>query len=121
MASGRSGKALAPLALTALTLGLGSLLASCTGPDPRALHKLACEQVATSVDLQSVGQLDALRKALGVAPDVDPLQTCRDLGVTMPPSPAAADQPTRQTDEKAAGRNAEDSENSAETAEDREN
>jgi hypothetical protein len=118
MAGGRSGEGLAPLALTALTLGLGSLLASCTGPDPRALHKLACEQVATSVDLQSVGQLDALRKALGVAPDVDPLQTCRDLGVTMPPSPAAADQPTRQTDEKAAGSNTEDS---AETSEDRQN
>lgn len=118
MVSGRSGKALAPLALTALTLGIGSLLASCAGPDPQALNKLACEQVATSVDLQSVGQLDALRKALGVAADVDPLQTCRDLGVTMQPSPAAADQPTRQTDEKAAGSNAEDS---AETADDREN
>ncbi len=118
MVSGRSGKALAPLALAALTLGIGSLLASCAGPDPRALHKLTCEQVATSVDLQSVGQLDALRKALGVAPDVDPLQTCRDLGVTMQPSPAAANQPKSQPDEKAASSNAEDS---AETADDREN
>jgi hypothetical protein len=71
------------LPLLTLTLGCGSLLASCTGPDPKALKTLACEQVASSVDLQSVGQLDALRKALGVAPDVDPLQTCRSLGVTM--------------------------------------
>lgn len=48
---------------------------------------LACEQVANSIDLQSVAQLDALRKALGAAQGVDPLQTCRDLRVTMQPRP----------------------------------
>ena len=39
------------------------------------------------VGLQSVGQLDALRKALGLAPGVDPIGTCRSLGVTMEPKP----------------------------------
>lgn len=64
-----------------------ALLAGCGRPDGQALQKLACEQVASSIDLQSVGQLDALRKALGLAPGVDPLQTCRDLGVKMEPTP----------------------------------
>jgi hypothetical protein len=62
-------------------------LAGCGRPDGQALQKLACEQVASSIDLQSVSQLDALRKALGVAPGVDPLQTCRALGVTLEPKP----------------------------------
>lgn len=75
-------------ALLTLSLGSAGLLAACTGPNPQALQRLACEQVASSVDLQSVAQLDALRKALGVAPDVDPLQTCRSLGVTMEDSGA---------------------------------
>jgi hypothetical protein len=71
-----------------LPVGVGLallLLAGCGRPDGPALQKLACEQVARSIDLQSVGQLDALRKALGVAPGVDPIQTCRDLGVPMQP------------------------------------
>jgi hypothetical protein len=34
-----------------------------------------------------VGQLDALRKALGVAPGVDPIASCRALGVQMEPKP----------------------------------
>jgi hypothetical protein len=63
------------------------LLAGCGRPDGQALQRLACEQVTNSIDLQSVSQLDALRKALGVAPGVDPLQTCRALGVTMEPNP----------------------------------
>jgi hypothetical protein len=62
-----------------------ALLAGCGRPDGQALQKLACQQVATTIDLQSVGQLDALRKALGVAPGVDPLETCRALGVPMEP------------------------------------
>jgi hypothetical protein len=63
-----------------------ALLAGCGPPDGRALKRLACEQVSNSIDLQSMAQLDALRKALGVAPGVDPLETCRALGVTMEPS-----------------------------------
>lgn len=62
-----------------------ALLASCQPPDGRALQKIACEQAAASLDMQSVAQLDALRKALGVAPDVDPISYCRSLGATMEP------------------------------------
>jgi hypothetical protein len=64
-----------------------ALLSGCGTPDTKALKKLACEQVANTVDLQSVGQLDALRKALGLAPEVDPIETCRALGATMGASP----------------------------------
>lgn len=64
-----------------------ALLAGCVRPDGQALKKIACEQVASTIDLQSAGQLDALRKALGVAPDVDPIGACRALGVSMEPKP----------------------------------
>jgi hypothetical protein len=63
------------------------LLDRLRSPDGQALQRLACEQVANSIDLQSISQLDALRKALGVAPGVDPLQTCKVLGVKMEPKP----------------------------------
>jgi hypothetical protein len=66
------------------------LLAGCGRPDGRALQTIACQQVASTIDLQSVGQIDALRKALGLAPGVDPIGTCRELGVTMEPGPAGA-------------------------------
>ena len=71
-----------PIAVTAVLVGSG-LLAACGKPDTRALQILACQQVARSIDGQSVSQLDLLRKALGVAPGVDPIGTCRTLGVTM--------------------------------------
>lgn len=58
-------------------------LAGCGKPDVTALQKLACEQAAASVDLQSVKQIDTLRKALGVAPDVDPLAFCQSIGAQM--------------------------------------
>ena len=60
-----------------------ALLSGCGTPDTKALKKLACEQVSNTIDLQSVGQLDALRKALGLAPEVDPIESCRALGATM--------------------------------------
>lgn len=66
------------------------LLNGCAPPDTRALHKLACEQAAASLDMQSVAQMDALRKALGVAPGVDPIQQCRALGAAMDPAPGRA-------------------------------
>lgn len=59
------------------------LLSSCGAPDLKALQKIACEQAAASIDLQSITQMDALRKALGVAPDVDPINHCRSLGAVM--------------------------------------
>ncbi len=61
------------------------LLTSCGSPDLKALQKIACEQAAASIDLQSIAQMDALRKALGVAPDVDPINYCRSLGAVMEP------------------------------------
>lgn len=64
-----------------------TLLAGCGRPDTQALKKLACEQVASTIDLQSVAQLDALRKALGLAPGVDPIESCRALGATITPGP----------------------------------
>ncbi|MCT0223969.1 hypothetical protein [Synechococcus sp. CS-1328] len=64
-------------------------VAGCAAPDAKALKKIACEHAATTIDLQSVAQLDALRKALGVAPDVDPIRTCRELGANMEPSKEA--------------------------------
>ena len=68
----------------AALLALG-LLAGCGRPDGRALQTIACQQVANTIDLQSVGQIDALRKALGLAPGVDPIGICRELGVTLDP------------------------------------
>jgi len=65
------------------------LLSSCGPPDTRALKKLACEQASASLDMQSVAQLDTLRKALGVAPGVDPIQQCRSLGAVMDPGPGS--------------------------------
>jgi hypothetical protein len=67
---------------------VSALSSGCRPPDGRALHKLACEQAAASLDMQSVSQVDALRKALGLAPDVDPISTCKALGANMTPSPA---------------------------------
>lgn len=60
-------------------------LSGCRSPDTQALKKIACEQAAASLDMQSVSQMDALRKALGVAPDVDPIGACAQLGANMKP------------------------------------
>lgn len=84
-----------------LWLGAGTLalltLAGCGKPDVAALQKLACEQAAANVDLQSVKQLDTLRKALGVAPDVDPVAFCESIGAKM----TAPVQPPQQEREQA--------------------
>ena len=66
-------------------------LSGCRAPDTQALKKIACEQAAASLDMQSVSQMDALRKALGVAPDVDPIQACTQLGANMKPSAQASE------------------------------
>ena len=66
------------------------LLSGCGTPDTRALKKIACEQAAANLDMQSVAQIDALRKALGLAPGVDPMQQCRSLGARMDPPADAA-------------------------------
>jgi hypothetical protein len=73
-----------------LTLLALLAISACRAPDPKALQKLACEQAAANLDLQSLSQMDALRKALGVAPDVDPISACKALGARMdPPAPGA--------------------------------
>lgn len=64
------------------------MMAGCGHPDTRALKLLACQQAAASFDMQSVAQLDALRKALGLAPDVDPIGFCNSMGVKLVPAPA---------------------------------
>lgn len=85
------------LLIRPVAVATGSLaLASCGPPDPQALQRLACEQASANLDIQSLGQLDALRKALGVAPDVDPIEACRAVGVELNPPPATpqpADEP----------------------------
>ena len=85
------------LGFVAIAMGVLGLISACAKPDTRALHILACQQVAHSIDLQSVSQLDLLRKALGVAPDVDPIGTCRQLGVAMDGNHGGADQQTHKT------------------------
>jgi hypothetical protein len=76
------------MASSALVVGATSL-SGCRPPDTQALKKIACEQAAASLDMQSVSQMDALRKALGLAPDVDPIRACTDLGANMKPSTQA--------------------------------
>ena len=71
-----------------------ALLSGCAPPNTQALKKLACEQAAASLDMQSVAQLDALRKALGVAPGVDPIEQCRSLGAVM--NPGAGSSPSSE-------------------------
>jgi len=68
-------------------------LTACRAPDPKALQKLACEHAAANLDLQSVSQMDALRKALGVAPDVDPIGACKALGARMEPAAEPSEGP----------------------------
>jgi len=72
-----------------------ALLSGCGTPDTKALKKLACEQVSNTIDLQSVNQLDALRKALRLAPEVDPIESCRALGATMGAGPQEGKAATR--------------------------
>jgi hypothetical protein len=73
------------IAAAVLTVGAVSI-SGCRPPDTQALKKIACEQAAASLDMQSVSQMDALRKALGLAPDVDPIRACTELGANMKPT-----------------------------------
>lgn len=76
------------LLIRAVAFAAASLvLASCGPPDTQALQRLACQQAGANLDMQSLTQMDALRKALGLAPDVDPIAACRAVGVELSPSP----------------------------------
>ena len=77
------------MAAALLVIGAASL-SGCRPPDTQALKKIACEQAAASLDMQSVSQMDALRKALGLAPDVDPIRACTELGANMKPRAEAS-------------------------------
>ena len=78
--------------LPAVLFGVG-VIGGCGKPDTRALQILACQQMANSIDVQSVSQLDLLRKALGLAPNVDPIGACRKLGVPMTGQSASPSRP----------------------------
>jgi hypothetical protein len=79
--------AVAGFVLAATTLSL----AGCSKPDTVALKRLACEQAGANLDLHSLSQLDALRKALGLARDVDPIGYCRSIGARLELSQPAPD------------------------------
>ena len=76
--------------VTSLLIVGAASLGGCRPPDTQALKKIACEQAAASLDMQSVSQMDALRKALGLAPDVDPIRACTEIGANMKPSAEAS-------------------------------
>lgn len=81
-----------PIPACALALGLSlGVISACSSPGGEAvkLNKKACEQAAASFDLQSMAQLDSLRKSLGVAPDVNPIEACKLLGAEMGPAKQA--------------------------------
>ena len=78
------------------------LLAGCQAPDGTAMQNLACEHAATNLDMQSMSQMDALRKALGVAPGVDPISACKALGADMTPQGSQSKPGDKTTGEQSA-------------------
>lgn len=73
------------LIISGLTAWSLASIAGCGKPDVTALQRMGCEQAAANVDPQSVKQVDALRKALGIAPNVDPVTYCQSIGVKWEP------------------------------------
>lgn len=80
---------------------LGFSTLGCGQPDTQALKRLACEQAGASLDLQSLAELDALRKALGLAPNVDPIGFCRSLGANMDGPKTDPGEPSDQSGQQA--------------------
>ena len=58
-----------------------------------------------------MNQLDALRKALGLAPGVDPIESCRALGAKMEPSQLGEGPGNHSTSESAESSNGKGNEN----------
>ncbi len=82
-----------PLALLGLVLLAG--LAGCA--DPNAWKRTACEQAQAQLGQATVQQIELLRKALGLAPEVDPVAYCRSIGAAMgspAPTPAEGQSPS---------------------------
>lgn len=100
-----------PRAIDGIILGLSALsLVGCSQPYTVVLKRLACEQAGANLDLQSLSQLDALRKALGLARDVDPIGYCRSIGARLEPAPTMPGSPSQAADSGAERETAEDSE-----------
>jgi hypothetical protein len=79
-----------PLGLVALALLAG--LAGCA--DPNAWKRTACEQASAQLGAATVQQIELLRKALGLAPEMDPVAYCRSIGAAMgsaAPTPSATE------------------------------
>jgi len=90
---GRSERGATPLALLGLALLAG--LAGCA--DPNAWKRTACEQAHAQLGQATVQQIELLRKALGLAPEVDPVAYCRSIGAAMgspAPTPAEGQSPS---------------------------
>ena len=84
----RPGLGSTPLALLGLALLAG--LAGCA--DPNAWKRTACEQAHAQLGQATVQQIELLRKALGLAPEVDPVAYCRSIGAAMgSPAPTQAE------------------------------
>ncbi len=82
-----------PLGLLGLSLLVG--LAGCA--DPNAWKRTACEQAQAQLGQATVQQIELLRKALGLAPEVDPVAYCRSIGAAMgspAPTPAEGQSPS---------------------------
>ena len=89
----RPGLGTTPLALLGLVLLAG--LAGCA--DPNAWKRTACEQAQAQLGQATVQQIELLRKALGLAAEVDPVAYCRSIGAAMgspAPTPAEAQSPS---------------------------
>ncbi len=64
--------------------------------DPNAWKRTACDQAQAQLGQATVQQIELLRKALGLAAEVDPVAYCRSIGAAMggpAPSPAEAPSP----------------------------
>ena len=89
----RPGLGTTPLALLGLVLVAG--LAGCA--DPNAWKRTACEQAHAQLGQATVQQIELLRKALGLAAEVDPVAYCRSIGAAMgsqAPTPAEGQSPS---------------------------
>jgi hypothetical protein len=84
----------------AQSLGLVSLalLAGLSGcADPNAWKRTACEQAQAQLGEATVQQIELLRKALGLAAEIDPVAYCRSIGAAMgspAPTPAGGQSPS---------------------------